>query len=162
MKIALSHFGRKTYSPIGLLVCIVLAFGPKFSFSQNSTLLSVDDQQKPGSMFIKSFTGKYYAEKVYLNLIVNGVIENTTICVERSIDGTNFETVGRINLIGSAAAIDLLYSFTDEQAMKLNAYYRLVSYDSYSEPSYSDVVTITPVVNTVPQNNSCDLQTNKN
>ena len=37
---------------------------------------------------VKTLTGKCVSEKVFLNIIVNGITENTTYNVERSIDGT--------------------------------------------------------------------------
>jgi hypothetical protein len=152
----------KTDSIFKLMIGLLIIVFPELMFSQNASASFADNQPKQTETNIKTFTGKCVVEKVYLNIIVNGITESTFYSVERSIDGTNYETIGMINFIGSPVMIDLLYSYIDETPLKVNSYYRLVTYNNLNDPLYSDAIEVFPSVAAASTNTANPLQTNKN
>ena len=76
--------------------------------------------------------------------------------------GPSYETIGTINFIGSPAAIDLLYSYVDENPLKVNSYYRLSTYNGLNESNYSETATVFPADATTQPKDVSNLQANKN
>jgi hypothetical protein len=146
----------------GCFLLLMIFISPGLMFSQNASVSFADNQSNQTDVFVKKFTGKFVSEKVYLNVIVNGITENTFYSVERSIDDSNFETIGVINFLGSTASIDLLYSYVDENPLKVNTYYRLVTYNSLNESLYTEVIVVNADNATTTPSDVSSLQASKN
>lgn len=122
-----------------LIIASVLRAG-----SQTANLSPVhQDEQKV--THIKAFESRYFDNKVYLHITVNGNPETKIVAVERSLDATHFEVIGYVKIYGSDAQADLAYYFTDESPVIANLYYRLSDYSFNNEPVYSETISVIPV-----------------
>ena len=145
-----------------LIILLIIISSSNLIFSQNASVSFTDIHQSKSDTYIKSLTGKCIAEKVYLNIIANGIKESTYYSVERSIDGANYEAIGLINFIGSPAPIDLLYSYVDENPLKVNTYYRLVTYNDLNESVATDNILVGAVNTASAFDNFNNLQAKNN
>jgi hypothetical protein len=132
---------------IGWISFLLTITGPTTLFSQQAIPLVFPEQIQNDTLFV-SFSGKYINDKVYLNLLVSELNQNTFFMVERSVDGTSFETIG--NIVYKKSDIKLLYSFIDESPQAINSWYRIAaSYQDfvtiYSETLYLTQINLNPV-----------------
>jgi WD40 repeat protein len=67
--------------------------------------------------------------------------QSSHFVVERSPDGRNFASIGRVAAAGNSAAV-LSYTFTDALPLLRTAYYRLKQVDADGRSSYSRVVVV--------------------
>lgn len=110
---------------------------------------------------IKSFSAKYFVEKVYLKILINGITENTFYGVERSVDGQHFESIGYIKCAGTNANANLLYCFTDDTPLKIKAYYRIKNMsDAYGLILSSETKSVIPQFTNTETANNNTLQAN--
>lgn len=91
-----------------------------------------------------TFTGTYKDNASHLNWETSQEVNTDRFVVERSIDNTNFETIGEVKAKGSSTQ-KTGYAFIDDKASTLGvAYisYRLKMYDRNGEFTYSNIVRI--------------------
>jgi hypothetical protein len=87
------------------------------------------------------FSAKNNAEKVNVKWVTTGEINSSHYLVEKSSDGREFSTVGRINS-NNRADIQSTYGFTDMVPFNGVQYYRLAMVDVDGSVAYSKVVTV--------------------
>lgn len=116
-----------------------------FQANSQSAMPSTDNSNDQKITSVKAFESRYLNGKVYLHVTVNGNTETKFVTVERSLDATNYEVIGYVNIIGSTAQIDLAYYFIDESPVALNLFYRLSDYSIYNEPVYSETINVIPI-----------------
>ncbi len=104
----------------------------KFATIQHSTTLPVE---------LLSFTGEKQVDDVLLKWETASEINSDYFDVERSADGINFASIGRVNAAGFSNSI-LNYSLLDEYPLSGNNYYRLKQVDLDNSFEYSNVVLI--------------------
>ncbi|OQP63550.1 hypothetical protein A3860_24735 [Niastella vici] len=104
-----------------------------------------------------SFSGHLTNSDVVLKWQTESEINHDHFEVERSTNGQNFVTVGRVAGVNTSGLQN--YSFTDANAAQLSGsrlYYRLKMVSTKNEEEYSKIVTITlsdagsPVINVTP------------
>ena len=133
----------KTKSPVS-------SFSP-FTFGSTS----VDENPLP--IEIASFTGKQAGNAVVLEWTTMSEKDNDYFEIERSIDGINFVTIGRIDGAGDSTG-KLTYNFVDNQPEQTVTYYRLLQVDFNGARSYAD--KIISVVYTIDSNVSLTVVPN--
>jgi hypothetical protein len=133
----------KTKSPVS-------SFSP-FTFGSTS----VDENPLP--IEIASFTGKQTGNAVVLEWTTMSEKDNDYFEIERSIDGINFVTIGRIDGAGDSTG-KLTYNFVDNQPEQTVTYYRLLQVDFDGARSYAD--KIISVVYTIDSNVSLTVVPN--
>jgi len=80
-------------------------------------------------------------ERVLLSWQTLTEINNDFFTVERSKDGTNWESIGKVNA-GNANSQVQTYQLSDEQPLHGRAYYRIKQTDLNGESSYSSVESV--------------------
>jgi hypothetical protein len=85
----------------------------------------------------KSFNGYRQDEKVFLKWSASVEVNNDYYEVQRSADGTNFKTIGKVQ---SNALYN--YSFTDATPLKGDNYYRLAQTDKDGSKTLSNILRI--------------------
>lgn len=113
-------------------------------YSQNTGGIPITDEQSGNIENIKTINAKYCAGKVFLHILTKGIIQSTTLYVERSIDGKNFEILGTISCNAVKANIDIAYYFIDAAPYQLTSYYRVVQYKKDEQASYSENICVYP------------------
>jgi len=111
------------------------------------------------------FTGKLQADKVVLNWEVENEVNFKEYIIERSINGTDFTTIGTVTANGSKG-----YSFIDDANTNKGSrvYYRLKKVDKDGSFTYSDVFSLHIPLNVKfsvypnPTSNVIQLQFNSN
>lgn len=86
-----------------------------------------------------AFTAEKNDQHVDLHWTTASEIQNQYFSIERSIDGTSFEAIGRMNGAGNSTTLNE-YSFSDEQPWKGINYYRLAQTDIDGTVNYSRIV----------------------
>ncbi len=90
------------------------------------------------------FTGKRQQQNVLLNWATATENNSKDFAVQRSADGSNFTTIGKVAAAGNSNS-KLNYSYADA-AVNANSkgtfYYRLLLTDNYGKTSYSSTVTV--------------------
>lgn len=121
-----------------LFIIVLLMISAISAFSQNSIDNEICSMCNKVASFekVEKFTAVCNTGKVYLNWIVKGETTDCVYIIERSNDGSSFETVGVKEGIGSP--LELLYSFIDVKPLQGITYYRLKKLDSYGVASYSE------------------------
>jgi hypothetical protein len=88
------------------------------------------------------FSGKPQGNQVLLHWITSQEINNSHYLIQRSTDGTNYETIGRVDGLGNVNQLSD-YLFADAMPAQGKNYYRLVQYDydgAYSIAGYTLVI----------------------
>jgi endo-1,4-beta-D-glucanase Y len=87
----------------------------------------------------------FYAEKdnsrTILNWFTASEINNDYFNIERSLDGINFEVIGKVNGKGNSTG-STTYSFADENTPSGKIYYRLMQYDYNGTATSSYVISV--------------------
>lgn len=108
------------------------------SFSEFAQL----DAEEPLPITLVSFFGKWKNQNVELNWTTASEKDNDFFLVERSFDGSTFETIGRVN-IKNAVSDANSYRFDDNTPGSGLNVYRLKQFDSDGKFSYSKNITLT-------------------
>jgi len=87
------------------------------------------------------FTATASGSRALINWSVNNANNHDYFAVERSVDGTHFETISRNNESLNSAAHQS-FSFTDERFPGMLAYYRIRQCDLDGKCSYTDIKTV--------------------
>ena len=120
-------------------------------------------------MDLISFSAKLVDDAVEISWVTASEINSDYFLLQRSVDGVNFETIGKIMAQGNSADI-VNYNFIDQNPIEGNNYYRLKQVDFNNEYEYFKTVVInTKNGNTVtrinvfpnPTNDLINLQLNK-
>lgn len=93
-------------------------------------------------IFLVDFTAKENNGKNLLNWNTASEINSDYFTIERSTDGRNFSSIGRVNAAGFSST-ETTYSFTDASPADGKNFYRLVMTDRDGTFEYSKVVVIT-------------------
>jgi hypothetical protein len=100
----------------------------------------------PLPVFLLSFSAKVASvsevEKVVCNWKTVNEENSSYFQVERSSNGRNFITIGKLNAHGNSSSV-IGYSYTDETPLAGLSYYRLKMVDLDGSVNYSSIVTIT-------------------
>jgi hypothetical protein len=89
-----------------------------------------------------SFSPVNVEGKVYLRWMVRNDRKDGVYIVERSKDGTNFESLGFKDRVGSDKNIKLFYSWIDVAPPSEEAHYRIMQVGVDRTYTYSDVVRV--------------------
>ena len=126
--IAPSTYGAATgTNPYSRSLSGITSFGV-FSVGDNTGTLPVE---------ISTFTAKAYGKDAFINWVTVSEINNSHFEVERSIDGKNYEMVGKVKGAGNSSTLNK-YQLLDQNAAYLNqiVYYRLKQVDYDGEESF--------------------------
>lgn len=74
---------------------------------------------------IEKFSSKQVAKKIYLNWTAVSTEDNCFFVIERSNNGIDYKSIGMKKGAKSPNNIPLLFSFTDEEPLAVNSYYRV-------------------------------------
>lgn len=88
-----------------------------------------------------NFTGKALKGVVELNWSTASELDNREFTIERSGDGTTFQSIGTVEGKGTTTAVSY-YTFTDQQPIKGIGYYRIKQTDINGKYSYSNTIRI--------------------
>ncbi len=88
-----------------------------------------------------SLEGSFISEKAELHWTTEAETNNNFFLIQRSSDGLNFETIGKLSGNGTTSLINQ-YSFVDTTPYSELSYYRIVQYDLDGRSSYSKVITL--------------------
>ncbi len=93
---------------------------------------------------LSSFTGEAKAGKNFLLWTTASETNNAGFEVQRSVDGTDFSTIGKVNskAEGGNSSNPINYSFTDGTPFAGMNYYRLVQTDKDGKTNYSSVISL--------------------
>jgi len=89
-----------------------------------------------------SFSPVNVEGKVYLRWMVRNDRKDGVYIIERSNDGTNFESLGFKDRVGSDKDIKLFYSWIDVAPPSVEAHYRIMQVGVDRTYTYSDVVRV--------------------
>ena len=106
-----------------------------------------------------SFTGKLNNSQVDLEWETASELNNDYFTVEYSSDGVNFEPIDRIDGKGNYNGLSK-YNFTDFNPLQGVSYYRLKQTDFDGKFEYSDIISITYLLNTPAINSNMTLYPN--
>ncbi len=119
------------------------------------TLASVT-AQNPLPVELISFTGEFNNSQVDLTWQTVSEINNDYFDIQRSQDGINFETIGKIKGAGNSN-ITIDYNYTDFNPYSGISYYRLKQVDFDGRYEYSNIVKVNYKTNTTNDNNKPEL-----
>jgi autotransporter-associated beta strand protein len=91
---------------------------------------------------LTSFNANLRNRKTYLNWSTATEQNNAFFSIERSTDGVEFRSIGKVNGAGNSSAA-LQYGFIDEKPVAGINFYRLKQVDFDGKFEYSDVVSVT-------------------
>jgi hypothetical protein len=106
----------------------------------NCSFVAVPGNAIPIPVKMKSFTGWKQINSNQLKWITSTELNNAYFEVERSTDGTNFVTIGRVEGSGNSDQ-EISYGFDDTKFPAL-AYYRLKQVDLDGQYKYSEVIML--------------------
>ncbi|MBL7743773.1 MAG: T9SS type A sorting domain-containing protein [Chitinophagaceae bacterium] len=89
-----------------------------------------------------SFSGNVQNSKNVLDWKIAGGSNPDHFEVEKSVDGANFQVIGRINAAAGNTQTDMTFSYTDASAMNGKSYYRLKMTDLTGTVTYSGVIIL--------------------
>jgi uncharacterized delta-60 repeat protein len=92
-----------------------------------------------------SFTATKQSNSVLLNWQTENEINNHYFSVEKSSDGNNFSTIGKVNSLGNSAKKQQ-YVFTDASPFNGENYYRLKQVDEDGKFTYSNITRVDFIV----------------
>jgi hypothetical protein len=101
----------------------------------------------PAPVTLISFEGKEMTKAVLLSWITTMEKDASYYSIERSYDGQNFTSIGRVKATNSSTLSN--YDFTDNNAEGGLVYYRLAQYDINGTVHYSSVIVVTLNKNTL-------------
>lgn len=107
--------------------------GRTFRFTQTASILPVT---------LLSFSAIPNNKNVLLNWSTTNEINNKNFEIQRSIDGTNFTTIGITNAIGNNSGLNNNYEFTDNSPSTSSIYYRLKQNDIDEKFNYSAIIKV--------------------
>ena len=109
----------------GTLVTGATLFPNWWTLSGNNNPLPVN---------LLSFSGSCEGKSTKLNWVTASEINNDRFIIQRSADGVNYETIGKVQGVGNST-YENSYSYTDEYPLAEMAYYKLlqVDFDGRSE-----------------------------
>lgn len=91
------------------------------------------------------FDAKKAGDKVEVKWVTTGEINSSHYLVERSTDGSKFESIGRVTS-NNRADIQSTYGFTDDMLQSGVVYYRLAMVDKDGSVAYSQIVSVSVTV----------------
>ena len=109
--------------------------------NQTVSVNNVDDDTTPLPLDLLSFNGVYEEGSVWLTWITTNERNVDYMAVERSLDGSNFEELGRIPAGNIEDAVNT-YEFEDEQPVTGFNYYRLNTVDFDGSSEQSEVIIV--------------------
>ncbi|WP_284284562.1 T9SS type A sorting domain-containing protein [Portibacter lacus] len=135
------EFTIMTYgSRSGTFDTVILPSGYNWSLDYGETELTLTmNSLVPVDLLL--FSGDSKINGVQLNWISSSEINNDYFEVERSVDGVNFETIGKVDGNGSSS-MEHSYSFTDRSSLMVSNYYRLRQVDYDGSFSYSKIISV--------------------
>lgn len=92
-----------------------------------------------------SFSARAMEDDVQLLWATASETNNDFFTLERTLDGSNFETLGIVKGAGNSTRT-LTYDFLDEEPLNEMAYYRLKQTDYDGKFAYSDLVAVSPSI----------------
>lgn len=92
-------------------------------------------------LHLLQFAGKKAGTRIELNWQTEREEKTDYFLIERSVDGTNYGIMGRVNASGKSSGL-LSYLFADEHPADGNNYYRLKMVDTDLKTVYSNVVLV--------------------
>jgi hypothetical protein len=92
-----------------------------------------------------SFTARRDEGKNWLNWTTNGEINNSYFDIQRSDDGKQFYSIGKVDGLGTSFQ-QHQYSFPDSKAINGKSYYRLKQVSSDGSSTYSNIVSLATAV----------------
>lgn len=109
-------------------------------------VLTITDFSAPGSgealpVVFSRFDAQKFAASVQLNWGTSAEIQNDRFEIERSVDGRNFATIGKVKGNGSTSQANN-YSFIDYTPASGINYYRLCQVDIDGQRHYTRIVTV--------------------
>lgn len=87
------------------------------------------------------FTVKQSSNSVYLNWQTSSEINSSYFDVERSTEGMNFITIGKVQAAGNSDQ-SISYSFVDNNLVQGYTYYRIVEYDKDGSTTSSSIKSV--------------------
>jgi hypothetical protein len=126
-------YGTGTVNGIGTVSANNLTSINNLVVTSNSVTLPIQ---------LLTFTAKGSGQQVALNWSTAAEINNDYFTVERSNDGENFESIGKVDGSGTSS-ITKNYSFDDLEPLTGISYYRLKQTDFDGHYSYSDIRAVT-------------------
>jgi hypothetical protein len=100
------------------------------------------DAEEPLPVTLVSFFGKWKSQNVELNWTTASEKDNDYFLVERSFDGSHFETIGRVNSKNAESDANS-YRFDDKNPGSGLNIYRLKQFDTDGKFTYSKNITLT-------------------
>lgn len=98
-----------------------------------------------------SFTGEYVSRKNYLNWISGSEINNDYYLIEKSADGTNYETLTSVPSYGNGSSSSAqTYNYIDSNPLSNKTYYRLHQVDLDGETHELATLVIYEKANNLP------------
>ena len=122
-------------------VPLVSTFNAQASFGLPFTLASVDQLANSLPVTLTEFTGKEKDGDVELKWTTETEINNKYFDVERSLDGSHFESIGKVTGAGNTT-LTQHYGLVDRNAANGVNYYRLKQVDFDGKFTYSQVVAV--------------------
>jgi hypothetical protein len=95
----------------------------------------------PVAVTLVSFTGTESKSGILLNWETVAEYNNAFFIIEHSIDGTTFNSIGKVNGAGTSS-LHHFYQFTHQGILEGQHYYRLVQTDMNGLTHYSNVLSI--------------------
>jgi hypothetical protein len=110
-----------------------------------------------------SFSGKLMNNTTYLTWVTANEINNSHFEIERSVNGVNFENIGKVNGAGNSNKT-IKYQFLDKNLIINNmqnvVYYRLKQIDFDGKFEYTHTIAVTLNENDLDNNNSLAIMPN--
>ena len=91
---------------------------------------------------IVSFSPVYNNGKTFLRWLVQNDEKDGIFIVERSADGNEYQALGFKDRVGTPLCVNLFYSFTDNEPVIGQSYYRVMTVGTDQTYSYSDVIRV--------------------
>ncbi|WP_235292851.1 T9SS type A sorting domain-containing protein [Portibacter lacus] len=88
-----------------------------------------------------SFEGKAIGDDIHLNWITSIEANNDYFSIERSGDGNEFVTIGRVEGRGTTNK-EVIYDFIDRSSISGENYYRLKQVDNNGDYDYSKIISV--------------------
>ncbi len=104
-------------------------------------VLGSTSENNPLPVTLVSFDGEATEDNILLNWVTASEVNNSHFEVQRSLNGVDFETIGRVEGNGTAT-ITQRYSFEDNLALSGINYYRLKQVDYDGAFEYSEIITV--------------------
>jgi len=97
------------------------------------------DASTPLPVKFVAFSGLFAKDMVFLKWTTASELNNSYFDIERSLDGTNFFSIGKVGGSGTSNKINN-YKFTDLNPIETGAYYRLKQVDFDGKFDYSSIL----------------------